>query len=140
MIRRAWLAAIGKAVPGVRVVDHQHVTAGAPGRLGHQRSGLLQGRPDQVRGGDLAQVPEQQEPELGVDAGDTSGRPGLAGTGAAGEDEVLPGRPRDRRADLAAGLLHAQDRDRPRKLFADRLQARETGQPAHVLSTVAVEP
>jgi hypothetical protein len=65
----------------------------------------------QVGGGDLAQVPERQQPELGVDAGDRPGRPGLAGPRGAGEDQVLPCRPRDRRAGLAAGLLGAQDGD-----------------------------
>src|ERR1039457_6464612 len=75
---------IGQLVPGVRVVDHQQVTAGAPGRVGHQRPGLLHSGPDQIRGGDLAQVPVRQQPELGVDAGDSPGRPGLARTRAAG--------------------------------------------------------
>jgi hypothetical protein len=51
-------AAVGQTEPGVRVVDHQQVAAGAPDRLGHQRSGLLQGGSGQVGGGDLAQVPE----------------------------------------------------------------------------------
>ena len=73
-------AAIGQPVPGVRVVDHQQVAAGAPGRLGHQRPGLLQGGPDQVGDGDLAQMPERQQPELGVDAGDSPGRPSDRGS------------------------------------------------------------
>jgi hypothetical protein len=125
------------AVPGVRVVDHQQVAAGTPGHLVHQRPGLLQGGPDQVGGGDLAQVPGQ-EPELGVDAGDSFSCPGLAGTRPAGEYQVLPRCPADRRAGRSAGLFRAQDGDRSGELLADGLQTRKAGQAAHVALAVLV--
>jgi len=68
----------------------------------------------------------------GVDAGDSFSCPGLAGTRAAGEDQVLPRRPGDHRAGLSAGLFRAQHGDRSGELLADRLQTRKVGQAAHV--------
>ena len=55
----------------------------------------------------------------------------LTMTGAAGEDQVLPCRPRHGGAGLAAGLLRAQDGDQAGELLADRFQARQAGQPVH---------
>ena len=119
------LAAIGQAAPGVRIGDHHDPPGGAPDRLAHQHPGLPEGRADHAPRGHLIHVPRRQQPQLGVDARDSPGRPGLARTRAAGEDEVLPRGPRDRHAGLTAGPFRPQDGDPSPELPGDRLQARE---------------
>ena len=130
------LAAIGQAAPDVRIGDHHDPPGGAPDRLAHQDPSLPEGWADHARRGHLIHVPGRQQPQLGVDAGDSPGRPGLARPRPAGEDEVLPRRPRDHHASLTAGLFDPQDGDPFPELPGDRLQAREAGQAAHVLLAV----
>ena len=121
------LAAVRQRMPGVGVGDQQQVPGGLDG-LGDLRRGVPGGGPRQVRGRDVDQLPVAQQAQVPVQAGERRGGAGLAGAGAAGEHQVLPGWPPDRDAGLAAGLLGAQHGDQRGKLPGDRFEAGKRGQ------------
>jgi hypothetical protein len=83
-------------------------------------------------GVDLGQLAVRQQPELVVQVSQGPGGAGLAGPGAAGEDQVLPGRAADLDAGPAAGLLRPQHGDHRGDRPGDLFQAGQRGQLAQV--------